>query len=219
MGNRLRQIRKELGITQEELGRRLGIGKPAVSMIETGKQALSERNRNILVNDLNVNPDWLDTGRGAAFNAPPDVSTFPSRSDRAVPLQHIPLYDLKATAGLVPLFCDDSVVPSDYIHIPNAPKCDGALYVTGDSMYPLLKSGDIVLYKQLHDLADIFFGDMYLISIEIDGEEYVTVKYVHKSERPDHVRLVSHNTFHAEKEVDVSRIRAIAFIKASIRMN
>ncbi len=219
MNGRLKQIRKELGITQEELGRRLGIGKPAVSMIETGKQALSERNRNILIQDLNVNPDWLDTGRGAIFNAPPDVSAFPSRSDRTVPLQHIPLYDLKASAGLVPLFNDGAVAPSDYIHIPNVPKCDGALYVTGDSMYPLLKSGDIVLYKQLHDLNDIFWGDMYLLSIEIDGEEYVTVKYVQKAENPSHVRLVSHNTYHAEKEVEKSRIRAIAFIKASIRMN
>ena len=55
-------------------------------------------------------------------------------------------------------------------------------------MYPLLKSGDIVLYKQLNDINDIFWGDMYLLSIDIDGEEYVTVKYIQKSERPDCVR-------------------------------
>ncbi len=219
MGKRLKQIRKELGITQEELGRRLGITKPAISMIETGKQALSERNKNILIQDMNVNPDWLDEGRGPIFSAPPDINAYPSRTDRTVPLQHIPLYDLKATAGLVPLFSDGGMSPSDYIHIPNVPKCDGALYVNGDSMYPLLKSGDIVLYKQLRDIGDIFWGDMYLLSIEIDGEEYVTVKYIQKSERPDYVRLVSHNTYHAEKEIEISRIRAIAFIKASIRMN
>lgn len=219
MGNRLRILRKELGITQEELGRRLGIGKPAISMIETGKQALSERNKNILVQDINVNPDWLETGRGAVFSAPPDVSAFAKRTDRSVPMQHIPLYDMAATAGLVPLFGEGAPTPRDYIHIPNVPKCDGALYVSGDSMYPLLKTGDIVLYKQLHDLGDIFWGDMYLVSIEIDGEEYVTVKYIQKSEDPERVRLVSHNTHHAEKEVEKSRIRAIAFIKASIRMS
>jgi phage repressor protein C with HTH and peptisase S24 domain len=208
-------------MTQEELGRRLGITKPAVSMIETGKQALSERNKNILVNDLNVNPDWMETGRGEIFNAPPDVSAYPLRTDRTVPLQHIPLYDMKATAGLVALFNDSggAPAPADYIHIPNVPKCDGALYVTGDSMYPLLQSGDIVMYKQLHNIDDIFWGDMYLLSIEMDGEEYVTVKYVRKAERPGYVRLVSHNTHHAEKEVELSRIRAIALIKASIRLN
>jgi hypothetical protein len=60
---------------------------------------------------------------------------------------------------------------------------------------------------------------MYLLSIDIDGEEYVTVKYVQRSEREGYVRLVSQNQHHAEKEVQVSRIRAIALVKASIRMN
>jgi phage repressor protein C with HTH and peptisase S24 domain len=86
-------------------------------------------------------------------------------------------------------------------------------------MYPLLKSGDIVLYKQLRDLEDIFWGDMYLLSIDIDGEEYITVKYVQKSENEGCVKLVSQNPHHADKDVAISRIRAIALVKASIRMN
>ena len=109
--------------------------------------------------------------------------------------------------------------PIDFIHIPNLPKCDGAIYVVGDSMYPLLKSGDIVLYKQLNDLNDIFWGDMYLLSIDIDGEEYITVKYVQKSANDGFVKLVSQNPHHADKDVAMSRIRAIALVKASIRMN
>ena len=86
-------------------------------------------------------------------------------------------------------------------------------------MYPLLKSGDIVLYKQLHDIDDIFWGDMYLLSIDIDGEEYVTVKYIQKSDREGYVKLVSQNVHHADKDVEIARIRAIALVKASIRMN
>ena len=220
MESRLKLIRKELGITQEEMGSRLGISKPAVSMIETGKQALSERNKNILIQDLNVNPDWIETGKGEIFNASPDIKPFVRRTDNTVPYQSVPIYDMEATAGLVPLFNDNSnFKPVDYIHIPNVPKCDGAIYVAGDSMYPLLKSGDIVLYKQVRDINDIFWGDMYLLSIDMDGEEYITVKYIQKSDRAGYVKLVSHNTFHAEKDVQMSKIRAIAFIKASIRMN
>ena len=86
-------------------------------------------------------------------------------------------------------------------------------------MYPLLKSGDIVLYKQLKDIGDIFWGDMYLLSIDIDGEEYITVKYIQKSEREGYVKLVSQNPHHADKEVAVDRIRDLALVKASIRMN
>ena len=135
-------------------------------------------------------------------------------------LGSVPLYNVEGTAGLVPLFLDKaSRQPVDYIHIPNLPKCDGAIYVVGDSMYPLLKSGDIVLYKQLNDINDIFWGDMYLLSIDIDGEEYITVKYIQKSDKEGCVRLVSQNVHHADKDVEISRIRALAFVKASIRMN
>lgn len=221
MGERVKLIRKKLGVTQEQLAQRLGIGKTALSMIETGKTRLSTRNRNILVQELNVNPDWLETGKGEVFNADPAfAASFGRSSDMAMPLQSVPLYSIEATAGLVPLFEQQSAhSPINYIHIPNLPKCDGAIYVAGDSMYPLLKSGDIVLYKQLHDLNDIFWGDMYLLSIDIDGEEYVTVKYIQRSEYPGCIRLVSQNPHHADKDIEVSRVRAIALVKASIRMN
>ena len=221
MGERLKLIRKSLGLTQEQLAQRLGVGKTALSMIETGKARLSSRNRNILIQELNVNPDWLEGGKGEMFNANPAFSaSFGHGTEMTMPLQSVPLYSVEATAGLVPLFEQrDLYNPINYIHIPNLPKCDGAIYVVGDSMYPLLKSGDIVLYKQLHDLEDIFWGDMYLLSIDIDGEEYITIKYIQRSEREGYVRLVSQNQHHADKEVQMSRIRAIALVKASIRMN
>jgi transcriptional regulator with XRE-family HTH domain len=221
MGERLKLIRKSLGLTQEQLAQRLGVGKTALSMIETGKARLSSRNRNILVQELNVNPEWIETGKGEMFNADPALSaSFGRGSEMAMPLQSVPLYSIEATAGLVPLFEQQSAHnPINYIHIPNLPKCDGAIYVVGDSMYPLLKSGDIVLYKQLHDIEDIFWGNMYLLSIDIDGEEYVTIKYIQRAERDGYIKLVSENQHHAEKEVALSRIRAIALVKASVRMN
>ena len=220
MNERVKLIRKKLGMTQEQLAQRLGIGKAALSMIETGKTRLSSRNRNIMVQELNVNPEWLETGRGEMFNAEPDLTAYMHRTDNSLPLQSVPLYSVEGTAGLVPLFAEQArTKPLNYIHIPNLPKCDGAIYIVGDSMYPLLKSGDIVLYKQLHDIDNIFWGDMYLLSIDIDGEEYITVKYIQKSDRPGYVKLVSQNPHHADKEVEIGRIGAIALVKASIRMN
>ena len=38
MNERVKLIRKQLGMTQEQLAQRLGIGKAALSMIETGKR-------------------------------------------------------------------------------------------------------------------------------------------------------------------------------------
>ena len=221
MGQRLKLIRKTLGFTQDQLAQKLGVGKTALSMIETGKARLSNRNKNILVQEFNVSPEWLETGEGEMFNADPAVvKSFSLKTDGSLPMQSVPLYSIEGTAGLVPLFADRmSVEPVNFIHIPNLPKCDGAIYVVGDSMYPLLKSGDIILYKQLSDVRDVFWGDMYLLSIDMDGEEYITVKYVQKSDHDGYVRLVSQNQHHADKEVAINRIRAIALVKASIRMH
>ena len=38
-------------------------------------------------------------------------------------------------------------------------------------------------------------------------------------EREGYIKLVSENQHHAEKEVALSRVRAIALVKASVRMN
>lgn len=145
------------------------------------------------------------------------------KTDRSIKDQRVPLYDIEATAGMVELFRNKNgkTKPVDFISIPNLPKCDGAIYVTGDSMYPLLKSGDIVMYKELNNSIDnIFFGEMYLLSINLDDEEFVTVKWIHKSDKgDDFIKIVSQNSHHQAKDVHLKNIKALALIKASIRIN
>ncbi len=147
--------------------------------------------------------------------------TFPLRTDRCMELQTVPLYELDATAGLVALFTDaQTQIPLCHITLPNLPPCDGAVFVRGDSMYPILKSGDIVLYKTVFDLRDgIMWGEMYLLSFELNGEEFISIKYVQQSDNPENVRLVSHNPHHSPKDIPRANIRAIALIMASIRYN
>ena len=148
-------------------------------------------------------------------------NVFKLRTDRLIDRQQIPIYDMEAVAGLVALFADQysqSIV--EVMETTLIPKCDGGLRIVGDSMYPLLKSGDIVFYKQVHDIMhSIIWGEMYLISFDIDGDEYVSVKYLQKSDIPDHIVLVSYNEHHKPMEIHINRIRALAFIKASLRLN
>jgi phage repressor protein C with HTH and peptisase S24 domain len=150
-----------------------------------------------------------------------NAKNFALKSDSKVSEQRVPLYNLEASAGLVPLFQHGNDFILDYINIPNLPKCDGAVYIKGDSMYPLLKSGDIVLYKKINDwINDIFWGEMYLISLDIEDDEYVNVKYIQKSEKGEEwIKLVSQNQHHQAKDVQLKKVRAIAMVKASVRMN
>jgi phage repressor protein C with HTH and peptisase S24 domain len=172
-----------------------------------------------------VDPLWLLTGEGKPIKDKVDkeaTTIYRNKTDRAAAQQAIPLYDVHATAGLVELFADSNKnVPVELINIPNLPKCDGAVYVTGDSMYPLLKSGDIVIYKEINDVVNnIFWGEMYLISIDLEGEEYISVKYIQKSDLgKDYIKLVSQNANHQPKDISLSKVRALAIVKASIRVN
>jgi phage repressor protein C with HTH and peptisase S24 domain len=172
-----------------------------------------------------VNSEWLLTGNGPMLKENNTDIVIMNNDRKTVDSLHvtqeIPLYDLEAVAGLRELF--NSGKPQrvlDTIKIPNLPKCDGAISVTGDSMYPLLKSGDIVLYKET-EFDNIFFGEMYLLSVKLnDWEEYITVKYVQKSEQgQEFVKLVSQNSHHQPKDIHISKISALALIKASIRIN
>lgn len=102
IGERIRLIRKQLNLTQEQLAQRLGIGKAALSMIETGKAGFSTRNKNILVQDLNVNPEWIESGKGKMFNADPDLTAYTHRTDSSLPLQSVPSTPSRAQRVLYP---------------------------------------------------------------------------------------------------------------------
>jgi len=171
-----------------------------------------------------INLNWLISGKGIMIKEDIGVVqmvTNRKTTDKIHPNQEIPLYDWEAAAGLKELFNNDKPQRVlDTIKIPNLPKCDGAVTVTGDSMYPLLKSGDIILYKEM-SFDNLFFGEMYLLSVRIDDwEEYVTVKYIQKSESGNEfIKLVSENRHHQARDIHVSKISALALIKASIRIN
>ena len=146
---------------------------------------------------------------------------FPLRTDHPVELQRIPLYDFDATAGIVELFSENNVqYPISYLSIPDLPHVDGAIFVRGDSMYPLLKSGDIVVYKAVNSLYNIMWGEMYIVDCDLDGDDYTAVKFLNKVDGDDsQALLVSHNSHHAPKAIPLSAIRALAIVKASIRYN
>lgn len=171
---------------------------------------------------VEIDGNWLLSGKGPMLKSDMKIQELNNFKipEKRIDHQSIPLYDIEATAGLRELFNFKTATEAlDTISIPGMPRCDGAVPITGDSMYPLLKSGDIVLFAK-SDIDNIFWGEMYLISIKMkDFDEFVTVKYIQKSEIDHHVKLVSQNSHHSPKDVHVKDIVAIALIKASIRFN
>lgn len=154
------------------------------------------------------------------FEVSEPIKEYVLKTDKRIEIQQVPLYSTQAAAGLTKTYTESHNV-LEHISIPNLPKCDGAIYITGDSMYPLLKSGDIVVYKRIKDIINgILWGEMYLLSFLLDDEDFTLVKYIQRSEMgKDYVKLVSQNQHHQPKDILIERITALALIKASIRFN
>ena len=201
--------------------------------LDKGENIGSDKCEKILYTYPDINPDWLLTGRGSMLrenqqpeNEPEPVKSpqiqilhHPKVSEKKITQQSIPLYDVSVAANLKTVFDNKDQNILGEISMPDIPRCDGAVYVRGDSMYPLLKSGDIVGYKEIHDFSNVIYGEMYIVAYDIEGDEYVCVKYINRSEQDGCVKLVSYNPHHDPKDIPVSSINALALIKFSIRKN
>lgn len=198
-----------------------------------GKNLYSQPGGDVLVKILtsypNMSAEWLLTGEGdmlkSKYTEEPQIEVKPIHQPRSTEkkeeTQVVYLYDFEASAGLRALFDNSRQNIIDTIKIPNLPKCDGAIHIVGDSMYPLLKSGDIILYKQMPlDINNLLYGEMYLLSYDIDGDDYIVVKYIRKSGKGEpFITLGSENPAHAPRDIDFRRITALALVKASVRIN
>lgn len=174
-----------------------------------------------------VDYNWLLTGKGSPVHrAHPcdsdlirgevEILHTPKTAD-PVDERSVTLYDLNAAANLKTMLEDRPQYALGKIVIPGVPRCDGAVYVSGDSMYPILKSGDIVGFKFIHNFREIINGEIYLVSFHLGDDEYLSVKYVNPSSQPDCIRLVSYNPHHEPMDIPLASISMMGIVKFSIR--
>lgn len=64
---RVKELRKTLGLTMEKFGDRLGVTKVAISNIERGNRKLTEQMLRSICREFDVSEDWLRTGEGEMF--------------------------------------------------------------------------------------------------------------------------------------------------------
>lgn len=174
-----------------------------------------------------IDYNWLFVGKGNPKHHPifcnsqlaqGEVEIIHNPKTReAINDRSVTLYDITAAANLKTLFTNKHQYAVGKIQIPSIPLCDGAIYVSGDSMYPILKSGDIVGYKEINSFSNLIYGEMYLVSFNIEGDEYLSVKYVNRSDKEGYLKLVSYNTHHEPMDIPFTSINAMAIVKFSIR--
>ena len=76
MRDRLKQLRKSLGLTQGELAERIGVGDTAISQIELGRVGLSEQNIKLICLTFGVHEEWLRYGKGEMLDEAAALSDY-----------------------------------------------------------------------------------------------------------------------------------------------
>ena len=224
-GQRLRERRKELGISQGELAKALGVSVSAVSNYENGLNAMREDVLLRLFEVLAIEPNYLyqDAFSGSAFTCSVEeeslvrkyralrlsgrqtlqavadaLGAYQADLDSGMPAaeaRQIPLYRCPAAAGYAAPIFGEDF---DYIEVTGQVPggAEFAVRIQGDSMEPYIMDGSIV-YVNRDPLAS---GDVGIFCV--DGE-MLCKQYVR--DRLGMVYLFSLNRRRADADVVLPR--------------
>jgi len=215
-GSRVRKYLNWKGITHSEFRDTMVVSNGYIGKATDIGSAILEK---ISIHYPDLNLHWVITGEGnmirpvRVYAKEPDFKNMVF--DPRIPYIHL---DGINTPEIVAKGQD--LVSEGYIKIPGMTRCDGAVAIRGDNMYPLLKPADIVFFKVLFSPEEISWGDMHIVHILQGEREQFSVYYIHKGGQEDTVKLLSYNSKkYPAREYPLSSIRWLALVKASVYIN
>ncbi|MBR3849556.1 MAG: helix-turn-helix domain-containing protein [Oscillospiraceae bacterium] len=139
----LRRLRKQDGLTQGDVARRLGIAKSTISMYECGRREPDFETLEAIADLFNVDMNQL-TGHAASASIPNNI---------------IPLPAMKTVPLLGTIACGEPILASENLEgdvaMPENVHADFALRCKGDSMINArIYNGDIVYIRQQDTVQD-----------------------------------------------------------------
>ena len=175
--DRIKLFREYLGIGQTAFEVNIGVARGYFSNVKT---LGSDRILRIHTKYPELNIEWLVTGNGEMIkNAEREQKTIEisesaiSETKRKGAL----IYDIDATCGLNGRdieFTDEKVIGS--IDAPEINPDSKIIFATGDSMQPLIASGDRVVIRKIESWDYFNYGQVYLIITN----EYRLIKRVRR---------------------------------------
>lgn len=193
MGDRIKHLRKAKGLTQEELGKYIGVKKAAIMKYEKGNvQNMKRSSIEILSNLFGVTPSYL-----MCLDEEPSTNTNPIASNSIEALK-VPVLG-KISAG-VPILAEESF--EGYALAPAIDIKKGKEYfylkVNGDSMNLKFPEGSIILVEKTTELNN---GDIGIIAI--NGYE-ATIKKYRKENNLIILEPMSNNPIHNVQIYDIT---------------
>lgn len=73
MNMRIKQLRKQLKLSQQEFAEKIHISRSQLSYYESGTVSIPERSQKEICEKFNVNIEWLKTGEGEMYKPQPQI--------------------------------------------------------------------------------------------------------------------------------------------------
>ena len=199
-GERIKQLRKEHKLTQEELGRVIGVQKAAIQKYEKGTVTNIKKESLLkLAEVLGTTPEYILGWDSAISNLEP-VS----------PSDFVKVPVIGRVAAGTSCFAENNIV--DYESVLKSDVRGNEQYaflrVVGDSMYPMLMENDLVLVR-----CQTSVDSGSLAVVIVDDEDGVIKRVVYGE---DFIELQSINPMYPPRRFegrDVLRIRVFGLVK------
>lgn len=232
VNERLKEIRCFLKMTQKEMANILSISQNSYSYIEGGKVSLTDRNRKILIEKLDINPDFLD-GKNKRFfihegsfaaainkasaNEQTIVNSVLNNSGaekQETKIETRPRIPYTAAAGSL-TSAVEGITSDQCEHIPRInifPEYDFTIIIKGDSMEPKYEGGDEVACKRIDSTSFIQWGKVHVL----DTAQGILIKRTY--EDGDKIRCVSYNPEYPDFSIDKSEIYSMSLVVGLVRL-
>jgi transcriptional regulator with XRE-family HTH domain len=169
LAQRIKIIRKQLGMSQTEFANDIGITQTSLSQLEGEKNGISYDVYKAIVAKFNVDPLWLMDGKGEMY-----ISDDAKNKSGALPLvvqisndeeENIVMVDRKAAAGYLQGQSDpDYIAKLPSFRLPGFyGKTFRAFEIIGESMLPGIHPGDMLVGSYVEELVHIKRGNVYIV--------------------------------------------------------
>ncbi|MDC6267755.1 helix-turn-helix domain-containing protein [Lysinibacillus fusiformis] len=99
IGERIQEIRKENGLSQEEFGKRLAVSRNVVAKYENGLVEPPELFINHLCIKFGVSENWLKTGEGETYSAITEEDLFSEKLGKILASENDMIKDIISKAS------------------------------------------------------------------------------------------------------------------------
>lgn len=219
ISERMRQLWVESGLKISEFATKLTIDHSNLTKKFNGKQPVTKKDVEKFCNILNVSYDWLVNGNGEKYLTEKESAVLEALQNKPTSNNKqygVPYYDVDFCLGLREMYQDTPEVPVQLIDIPGYSKADFWCKTTGDSMCPIINSGDIIAMKEVKDWQSfLLMNETYGI---VTSNEQRMVKVIRPGSDTDHFVLHSYNSEYPDQEIHKNMVLRIYKVIGAISL-